>query len=309
MKINGEIVRKIRKRLGMTQAEFAEKLDVSEKTISRIENNNYKSGEYGLSISKFAKMLELAGIPDSEFWLLYLTTEEYEGYKTYKKVQRFFDQDRMEESVLLLEELEKNPITENPIVKQSIEHMKIVVETTFNDTPVAEIDHVGVLRKLYKLLGVSYLQEARLLSEPLTQTEIKILNHIGIILYWKGEQARAMRLYESLYKARDRFQFSEEDDNKILPVIMVNLATYLMRNGKYNESLELATSALKFCKDSEELWSLPTVLRLTATLSKEMGKPIEEYKPTVLQAYYSAKAIGRELLAKGIYDEFSDLFV
>lgn len=307
MEINGELVRKFRKKLGMTQEKFAKKIGVSEKTISRIENNDYKSDDYNLSIWKFTRMMELVGIPDSDFWVLYLTTEEYEGYKIYKKVQRFIDQDRIEESIHLLEELSKNPIAENSIVNQSIKHMKIIAEIAFNDATGVEVYYEEILRRLYTLLSVDYLQESKLLTQPLTQSELKILNHTAVIFYHKGDIKRSITLLESLYNRKGKFQMSEEDHAKMLPVIMANLANYLLKDEQFDKSLELATKALKLCKESKELWSIPDILLTMARLHKFNEDLEEKYTQVALQAYYSAKAMGRELLAKEVYDDFKNL--
>jgi len=100
--VNVELIKRLRSEMNISQENMAEKLHKSIRQYQRIEN-----GEKPINIWEFTTMMELVGYPTSDLWLLYLETEEYEGYKLYKKTQKFFDIDRNEESIIMLAELEK----------------------------------------------------------------------------------------------------------------------------------------------------------------------------------------------------------
>jgi len=179
MELNGNLFRKLRNEMGLTQRECAEKLFTDQRTISRIEK-----GETSLTIWKFVAYAELLGIPSSDFWLLYLDTKEYEGYKLYKSVKRFLDQDRIEESREMLSKLENNPITEIPLIDLSIKYMRIVADN-FSEVEYDDIVLDEILIKLNGLLINPIFDEASIPTSPLTHTVIKIINHIAVTIFFK----------------------------------------------------------------------------------------------------------------------------
>jgi len=192
MTINGEIIRTIRKNLGLSQESFAEKIDISSRQVSRIENN-----ETTLELWSFIKIAELLHLDSSDFWLLYLTTEEYEGYRKFKKLQRYFNQDRMEESIKMLNEIENNPISKVSHVEQTIKHMRIMVDYLKSD-----IGYKERLFRLYKIISVPNFEEQNIEIYQLNQNDMKILNHIAVIYCNNNQLSRGMHIFDNPFLRR-----------------------------------------------------------------------------------------------------------
>lgn len=297
MNINGKMLKKIRNEMGMNQVKFAEVLHIEQRTLSRLENN-----ERGMSIWEFVNFMEMLGMSSSDFWMLYLDTEEYEGYRLYKKVRRFLDQDRMEESKLLLSDLEKSSIAKNEFVKQSISHMRIIVDNYYDREAGEEVDLEETLRNLYGLLKIDDFDESKLMTRPLNLTELNILNHIAAVYFFMNNNSRAIEVLQALYERRGLFQITEEDNVKSWPLIVTNLSSFLIAEARYDESLELLNEALEFCRESEEMWLIPDVLLNMAKVYKLLEEDVDVYKPLLVRAYHCAHAIGRNLLTEEIRD-------
>jgi len=174
MKVNGDTLRKIRINLGLSQAKLAERLFMSEKQISRIERN-----ETQLNIWQFTSYMEILGLPASDFWLLYLETDEYEHYRMYKEVEQLIDQENIEESKVLLENLKQHSIANNPFVRQSIAHMDIIV-SDFEKIQAKDFKDIDVtIQQLIIALNIKNFSIENISEYKLTHVDLKIINHIG----------------------------------------------------------------------------------------------------------------------------------
>ena len=302
MKVNGALIRKMRNDLGLTQELFSEKLSLSQRQVSRIEN-----GESELTIFQFIAIMDLLNLPTSDFWLLYLDTEEYGGYRLYKKVKKYFDEDRIEKSLVLLNELENNLISLNPHIAKSIKHMRIIANSIFVGKDDVSTSNNEILKELYELLDIPNFDNSKITEYRLNNTELKILSHIASRHFLMDEADTAIKILESLYHGINRFKLSEEDYARALPLILINLSNFSMVKADYKVALSYANDALTFCRESEEFWLLPNILLTIADCQKLMGEEANNYSSLLHEAYYCARAMGRYSLGAEIKNRLSPL--
>ena len=114
MKTNSaDIIKSMRKEMGLSQEEMAEQLFISVRQLARIE-----SGEAGMDVWQFITTLELLGSPTEDFWLLYLDSGEYAGYRDYKRLKRQISNDDWSEVKNAIADIEKSMLIKQPTVKQ-----------------------------------------------------------------------------------------------------------------------------------------------------------------------------------------------
>jgi len=294
MDVNIELIKRMRKDLGLTQSEIAEKLFMHERQFQKIEKGQQKT-----NIWQFKSMMEMLGVSTSDFWLLYLDTQQYEGYRLYKKVQKFFDEDRIEESVELLELLEQHPIADIPVVKQSILHMRITVDFHFNLKDSNEFDYELVITRLKEALGRK-INLCEIDNYVLTDTDIKILNHIAVIYSENKSYKIAVRILKDILKSKSKFRTSSENNDKLLIAIKTNLSSILLENGRHQEARNYAEEALAMAIENADAWMIPNLLIIKALCYKYLKNKENEINLLLTRAYHTANAIGRKLYAKRI---------
>jgi len=164
MDYDGRIIKKVRQELGLNQAELAELVFLSEDQLSRIER-----GKVRADIWLLMKILELKGEPSDDFWMLYLDSDDYDGYLLYRRLRRSLRDDKLDEAGELLEKLEKSPVSEKGFIKQTIEWAKLRLDATLS----FEDKLAGFYRAL-KMPKPNF-DESKLAEYRLTYQEIRIL--------------------------------------------------------------------------------------------------------------------------------------
>lgn len=110
MKINvGDAIKKLRQEVGLTQEEMAESLFVDRRQISRFENGDFKMNAWQLM-----SILQLLGQPSDDFWLFFLDSEDYEGYRAYRKLKNDLRNENHDEAAKSLELLKKVTYRQSP---------------------------------------------------------------------------------------------------------------------------------------------------------------------------------------------------
>ena len=287
MKINsGELIKKMRKDMGISQTELAERLFLSGRQLSRIE-----TGEVDMDIWQFASILELMGQPSDDFWLLYLETDEYDEYKTYKHIKRLLRDGRLNDVKKLLHDLEKKDLAKRPLISQFVMFVNVIVD---KEMPMDQ-----ALDILYKAIQMSIpdFNENNVSEYRLTYNEIYIITGIAIRLNSMGERDRSINLTRSIIESRENSRVSEEDKADIFPALMANLSTMLGVTGKFKESLTCCNQALEICREYNNLRFIPNILYNIASCHRKMGEEEQTYKPYLVRAYHCAYAIGNNVVA------------
>ena len=251
-------------------------------------------------------MLDVLGIPESDYWLLYLDDEEYQEYRLYKKALKMFDEDRVEETMKILDQLVNGKLSVNPLLTKSIKHMKLTADFYFDKN--SEKNYDLILEKLFELLDIPDFEIDMIPNKVFNSAELKILNHIAGVYSAKGNRKEAINIFRKIYNNLDNFKITVEDYNKIVPLILTNLSKSLLIDKKLDEAKIFAVKALRESKKNEVYWLVPTILSILAEISKMQFDNVEIYAKLLTEAYYCAKAIGRINLARHIYKRSSEYF-
>jgi len=282
MKVNSrEMIRKIRMDIGVSQEDLAEQLYISQRQLSRIE-----TGEKNLDIWQFMTLMELAGLPTEDFWLLYMDTKDYDDYRTYKRIKGLVWEDKFSEARVLLEELEKTTLSNHPFIRQFIAHYKIETDS--------EMPREQVIEELTKVMHMSKpsFDESKISEYRLNYNEIGIITGIAVSAAALGDVDRSVALHEAIISNRKNIRASDDDKARLLPNLMTNLTTILGRAGRYRESLKYCYEALDVCRLYGKFRQLPSILVNIASGYRLLGEEESVYRPYLNRAYQCALGIG-----------------
>jgi len=282
MKVNsGEIIKKMRREMGISQENLAEQLHVSPRHMTRIE-----SGETDMDIWQFMSILELLGQPTEDFWLLYLDTKEYDDYRTYRQIKRFLFERNFSEIRDILPKFEEGILSKQFFIRQFIAYVKVKVDK--------EISPDQAIEKLYEVMHMSKpgFSEEKISEYRLTYNEIGTLIEFATRLFQMGERDRAIALKVSMIESRENLRASEEDKAKTLPALMSNLSTMLGKAGRYKECLKYCERAIEICREYNNFRLVPKILNNMASALKDLGEEEQIYKPHLVRAYHCAYAMG-----------------
>jgi len=290
MQINsGEIIRKIREDMGLSQGEMAARLFLEQKKISRIEK-----GTMSIDIWQLMQMLELLGYPSEDFWLLYLESEEYEGYRTYRLLKKQLWDNDFASARVTLTNIKQSPLAEQPLINQFLELASVMLDDGISDEDAIE--------KLYKALRLSSpdFDETKIAEYRLTYNEIYILISITSLLSKIGNKEKAISVTKAIIESRENSRTSEEDRAKLFPALMFNLSNFLGQSGKTKEALKVCNQAIEVCREHKKLDSVPQILLNIASCHHILGEQEHVYKTYLVRAYHAAYAHGENELGQRI---------
>ena len=290
MKINGgELIKKMRKFMGISQEELAERMHISTRHLSRIE-----TGDQDIDIWQFISLVEVLGMPTEDYWLLYLGSQEFEDYRKYKNVKRLLRDKKLIEAKDALAELEQGFLSKQPFIQQFIALAKIETDTAMpSEQSVDELYHAIHMSK--PNFDISKTSEYRL-----NYNEICIITLIANKLNEQGKVREAVTITKDLIANRRNINATEEDKASFSPVLMFNISTMLGRNGEYKESLKYCTEALEISREFNNLRVIPWILYNMASCYRFLGEEEQIYKTHLVRAYHCANAIGDFNAAKQI---------
>jgi len=293
MKANSaEIIKSMRKEMGLSQEEMAEQLFISVRQLARIE-----SGEAGMDVWQFITTLELLGAPTEDFWLLYLDSGEYTSYREYKSLRRQMNSDDWSKVSEIITTLEASPLIKQPIIKQFVAYAKIANEMT-----KATAEEVDSLLKVMHMSKPNF-DENRISEYRMTYNEIMIAIYMAQCLTVMGEHERAILMIKSMIDSRENAKVSEEDKVALFPSLYHALSNAYRVASKYKEALYSCQTAIDTSREFNNLLRIPEMLFLMAVCYFKLGEEDHIYKPHFVRAYHVAYAIGRNKAAITIKED------
>ena len=283
------IIKSMRKEMGLSQEEMAGQLFISVRQLARIE-----SGEVGLDVWQFITTLELLGNPTEDFWLLYLDSAEYAGYRDYKRLKRQINKGDWSQVRDIIADIEKSPLIKQPLVAQFVSYLKTVTETT--------VPSVEMLDALLKAMRISkpHFEETGISEYRMTYNEISIALFMAECMAALGEHDRAAAMVQSMINNRENNRTSEEDKTILFPSLFFVLSRILRSAGKYRDALRACDNAAEACREYNNLRNIPEILCLMADCYHKLGEEEHIYKTHLIRAYHVAYGIGRNDAAAAI---------
>jgi transcriptional regulator with XRE-family HTH domain len=283
MKINSaEIIKTLRKEMGLSQEELAEQLFISVRQLARIE-----CGEANMDIWQFISTLELMGHPTEDYWLLYLNSDEYGSYRDYKRLKRLLNNDDLSEAKEVLNAIEKGPLIKQPIIKQFVSYVNTMIGKTIPSDEIKN-DLLTALR-----LSKPNFDENMIAEYRMTYNEISIVLCIAECLVFTGEHDKGICMVRSMIKSRETARVSEEDKAVLFPALYFTLSRMLKQSGKYREALRACDDAVDICREFNNLKNIPAMLFHMADCYHKLGEEEHIYKTHLVRAYHAAYAMGR----------------
>ena len=289
MRINGNLLKKMRKDLGISKKEFANRLFVSERHVGRME-----SGQADINLWQFKSIMESLKLPSEDFWMLFLDTKEYESYRTYKHLKTLLRELKFEEVMDILPEFEASLLSKQSYISQFVAYAK-----TRADRGMPNKQAVEELHKVLRMSMPKY-DEAKVKEYRLTYNEVSIISEIANRLSAMGEMERSINLTKDLISSRGGSRTTEEDRKVLFPALFSNLGIRLGKAGRYKESLEVCNEALDISIKSNNLWLVPDILYTIASGLHKIGEGKDMYKPYLVRAYHTALAHRKTNVAETI---------
>jgi len=287
MKANSaDIIKSMRKEMGLSQEEMAEQLFISVRQLARIE-----AGEAGMDIWQFITTLELLGSPTEDFWLLYLDSGEYAGYRDYKRLKRQLGNDDWSEARKIVADFEKSTLVKQPVAKQFMLYVKTLIEVT-----EVSAETIDALLKAMHMSKPSF-DESKISEYRMSYNEIHIALSMAGCLSTLGEHDRAVSIVQSMITGRENNKVSEEDKIVIFPSLYFMLSQILRNAGRYKEALKACESAVETCREYNNLRRIPEMLCCMASCYHKLGEEAHIVKTHLVRAYHVAYGIGRNDVA------------
>jgi len=293
MKINsGELIKKIRKEMNLSQEDFARQLFISMRQLARIE-----SGEVSMDVWQFISTLELLGHPTEDFWLLYLSSDEYKNYREYKSLKRQLRNGTLPERMDILANLEKGPLFKQSFIKQIVMFAKTALDETLSpDDALIELQNAMQMSK-------PDFDEARISECRMTYNEIYISLGMAQCLSALGEQNRAISLIQGIIKSREISNVSEEDRAALFPALYFLLSNMLKLAGRTKEALKACNDAYDISREYCNYKIIPEILLNIASCHHALKEEAQVCKVYLIRAYHCAYAMGQNETAAAIKNE------
>jgi len=272
--INGILVRDLRKKMGLTQEAFAEKVNISVRNLFRIETNKVH-----MDIFQYINMLKILDQPIEDASLLFINSVEYNEYTKFRHfVQHLVNGDNAELEDEL-RQLKKCKIYEHPYIKQDIATAKIYLHFHTMDSSNVADDYKQLISIMKQT--IKNFKEEDVANYIFTSTEINVLDGIVISLSRMGKDDHALELLANVIK--NKYMFLR------FPIYLNFLfkhAAFLMKQNNLQEALKSYNHIFdNYITDISftNLWSLLIDISLA---QKQMGEPLSTYAPFLKQGYY-----------------------
>jgi len=298
MKRNGAaIIKSLRRDMGLSQEEMAERMFISVRQLARIE-----SGEAGMDVWQFINALELLGSPTEDFWLLYLDSDDYTAYREYKRLKRRLSVGDLMECTEIVSVIEGSALINQPVVKQYVAYAKIALELQTQRNAQADIPYNDMVERLLSVIRMSKpgFVEADIAAYRLSYNEIQLAMLLAQCLSAMGAHDRAIILLRSMINSREGAKVSEDDRAMLFPPLHYVLACLLSNAAKYREALKACETAIEICREYNNMFNIPTMLCTLAWCYFQLGEEEQIYKTHLQRAYHMAYAIGRNQAAATI---------
>jgi transcriptional regulator with XRE-family HTH domain len=283
----GEYIAEKRRESGMTQANVAERLALSDSEISRIER-----GERMTTLSKYRAMFELFGMPLDEALAILLDGGHY-GDDTFNRLRiaiRNEDYDRMRE---MLAQINEEKLAGNGLFRQLYLYVKTLTGPELDiDTAITKLTEIlCITNRDFNLDNIS--------NYRLRFDELMIINGIGKRYINAEKFEEAAKVFQAAMTSMDKFYLNERMKSEIYSVLLYNLSTCYGELGNFKEAERVCQDARKLAARYGKLNTLPFLLNNIGEARRQQGD-ITGSLDIAVQAYYVAQTVEKQAFAKQI---------
>ena len=285
----GSLIKRRRKQKGLTQEELALNI-IDRATLSKIE-----SGGITPSRKTIETLLQKLGYDPHNLIDFFLNDEESEVQKTIDRLDAVLFNETAQGSldkpvkeaerlIALLEENEK--FMESKLNVQYVLHKKaiIAVFTKSSDAPLE------MLMDAIKISIPKY-SDKHIEDYHLSNQEARIINLVAKVYFDNDRKEDAINLLSRLKANFEKHCIDNRTMGTLYPSVVYNLAGFLCKVGRFEESLKVCENAIEVCKQTGYYRTMPLIVGYKADCLLNLGAK-EEHARLVKQVFYSSDMFG-----------------
>lgn len=279
----GEVLRKRRLELGLTQAELCEGICESS-TLSRIEN-----GSQTPCRSKLIALLQRLGLPDEIYYSL-SSGNDLKCATLQIQLRSCQVLHKFEEGLVKLSLFESLVSPKDRIAQQYI----LRVKTVFGYWENGQLLPYSYNEKLNMLFSALYLTvphfDMQNIEQGLYSTdEIKVINQIALCYSDNGQREISISIYSQLMNYIQNHFCELNQSSTIIILVAYNYSRDLFSENRFQDAIEIANIGLQFSITSSRLTYLGNLLYILAYSFYNLDLP--EKSLTYFQQAYTIYSI------------------
>ena len=289
--VSGVLIKELRQELNLSQELFAEKVAISTRHLSRIENN-----KVDIDVFYFINIMNIFEKSMADFWLLFLDSNEYRRYEMYDHLLYSFSKENWADFNTTISELKEDSMLDSPHIKQILAYAEIIKAETSRGSSLQDFNAYD-LEKMYNAIKITIpdFEEENVSEYLLTQNEIYLIGDICDALAGLKQHKRAIKLAKALSKNKSIKARLSEDKGDYGYIYAVGSLIACYESAKmYNEALDEAIKLHKYCVKENELTSIDVYLESIASSYKSLGEEESFYKSYLIRSYHWAVLRGYE---------------
>jgi len=276
----------MRKENGMTQAEVAESLGVSDSTISRIERGECKPKYY-----LFLSMMQLFNVSRQDAIQILIGDDCQRASNLFNELRTHIRYVNIEELFKTLSEIAKENHIGLKIYRQVYLYGELLTKPNL-ETHVFVDEAVGIIRITKKDFDLKDISKYHFRLD-----EIMVLNGIGAKYINAEKPDEALRVLEGIVESMDKFYINESLKCEVYVNVLRNLSTCYGMSGEYLKAEQTAEEAKKLANKYDKQRLLPYLINNIGE-AKFYQDDMEGYFDNVFLAYNNAIAMGDESFAE-----------
>lgn len=276
----GELLRKRRLELGLTQEQVCEGIFNEPSTLSRIEN-----GKQIPPHSKLTRLLQRLDLPEDRYYA-FVDKNELEMSELRAQIISCQVRNKFEEGLAQLAQYEKIISSNDLFAQQFLLSARAIMGKVENGQLIA-YPFEEQLDMLFRALQmtVPHFDINNIVHGLYCIDEIKIINQIAFVYSNAGQQDVAIEIYAQLFDYVENHLCALNQATPIIVLIAYNYALNLCSKKRFEESKKIATLGLHFSRISGRSSYLGSLLYVFADCCYHLGQ-IDESKKYFYQAYY-----------------------
>ena len=265
-----KLVRSERKARNLTQADLAEMADLAVRTISRIENNDYKNVDQD-TLKKVQRALDL-DIRDIDIQVprevqVMMENEVYTLLRhTFKKDYQLANEelakvvakyDKYRESLYFKQLLFFAKGTAFEYKTTRVAGLNYIIKALSMTQP----DLVSTKNGRFMALDLQKIEEGNF-----TLLEYGCIKEIGVCLAGLGRKRYSLAVYQSLLTSIQKKVTAQDIKEKLLAITCANIANRLIEEKQYDEASNYIHQGITFCHESGNIRALEPLKHLLSQL-------------------------------------------
>ena len=286
--VNGVLIKKLREDLNLNQEEFAHKISVSTRQLSRMENN-----ERNVSMMEFVNMMQMFDQPIEHFMLLFLESKEYADYEKFSNMVEVYRTRKFDDFDLHFSNIKNTSLYHNPYVQQLIAYIQLEMAGGHQGPHFDSYD----FDELYDIISITIkdFDEEKVADYLLTSVEMTILAQLCFALSNLNEHERAIKMANALIHNKSLSYLLEINDGADRYPYLGNALTMCLSNAhRHEDALSNTITIYNYQLKKGIFYDISTHLNNLSYAYQLLNEDISVSKLYFLRCYYWALCMNFE---------------